>query len=62
MTYKLIDTIRGKVLQEFETAEQAQKALERQSSLDNNVVELQAAVAPKKRASKKVKADVKAAE
>lgn len=62
MTYKLIDTIRGKVLQEFETAEQAQKALERQSSLDNNVVELQATVAPKKRASKKVKADVKATE
>ena len=63
MTYKLVDTIRGKVLQEFDTKEAAEKALTHQSVLDNNVVELQAAVsAPKKKATKKVKANVEAAE
>ena len=61
MTYKLVDTIRGKVLQEFDSKEAAEKALSRSSVLDNNVVELQAP-APKKKATKKVKADVEAAE
>ena len=61
MTYKLVDTIRGKVLQEFDSKEAAEKALTHQSVLDNNVVEIQAP-APKKKASKKVKADVEAAE
>ena len=62
MTYKLGDTIRGKVLQEFDSKEAAEKALTHSSVLDNNVVELQAAVAPKKKATKKVKANVEAAE
>ena len=62
MSYKLVDTIRGKVLQEFDSKEAAEKALERQSTLDNNVVELQAVVAPTKKAKKRVKADAKAAE
>ena len=62
MTYKLVDTIRGKVLQEFDSKEAAEKALSHSSVLDNNVVELQAAAAPKKKATKKVKANVEAAE
>ena len=62
MTYKLVDTIRGKVLQEFDSKEAAEKALTHSSVLDNNVVELQAAAAPKKKATKKVKANVEAAE
>ena len=62
MTYKLVDTLRGKVLQEFDSKEAAEKALTHSSVLDNNVVELQAAVAPKKKATKKVKANVEAAE
>ena len=62
MSYKLVDTIRGKVLQEFDSKEAAEKALTHSSVLDNNVVELQAAAAPKKKATKKVKANVEAAE
>ena len=62
MTYKLVDTIRGKVLQEFDSKEAAEKALTHSSVLDNNVVELQAAAAPKKKATKKVKANVEAAQ
>ena len=62
MSYKLVDTIRGKVLQEFDSKEAAEKALSHSSVLDNNVVELQAAAAPKKKATKKVKANVEAAE
>ena len=63
MNYKLVDTIRGKVLQEFDSKEAAEKALTHSSVLDNNVVELQAAVAaPKKKATKKVKANVETAE
>ena len=62
MIYKLVDTIRGEVLQEFDSKEAAEKALTHSSVLDNNVVELQAAVAPKKKATKKVKANVEAAE
>lgn len=55
MSYKLVDTIRGKVLQEFDSKEAAEKALSHQSVLDNNVVELQADVAPKKKATRKAK-------
>ena len=62
MTYKLVDTIRGKVLQEFDSKEAAEKALSHSSILDNNVVELQAAVAPKKKATKKVKANAETEE
>mgnify|MGYP001259798187 CR=1 FL=1 len=62
MSFKLVDTIRGTVLQEFDSKEAAEKALSHQSTLDNNVVELQAAVAPKKKATKKVKANVKTEE
>ena len=62
MSYKLVDTIRGKVLQEFDSKEAAEKALSHSSVLDNNVVELQAAAAPKKKATKKVKANVEAAQ
>ena len=62
MSYKLVDTIRGKVLQEFDSKEAAEKALTHSSVLDNNVVELQAAAAPKKKATKKVKANVEAAQ
>jgi len=61
MSYKLVDTIRGKVLQEFDSKEAAEKALGRQSVLDNNVIELQAP-APKKKATKKVKANAETAE
>ena len=60
MSFKLIDTVRGKVLQEFETKEQAERALEHQSVLDNNVVELQESAPPApKKVAKKVKADAK---
>ena len=61
MSYKLVDTIRGKVLQEFDSKEAAEKALTHSSVLDNNVVEVQAS-APKKKAAKKVKADVETEE
>jgi hypothetical protein len=60
MSFKLVDTVRGKVLQEFETKEQAERALQHQSVLDNNVVELQASAPPApKKVAKKVKADAK---
>ena len=60
MSFKLVDTVRGKVLQEFETKEQAERALEHQSVLDDNVVELQVSAPPApKKAAKKVKADAK---
>ena len=55
MSYQLVDNIRGKVLQEFNTKELAQKAFERQSSEANvSIVE-----PPKKTAKKKKVADVK---
>ena len=62
MSYKLVDTIRNKVLQEFNTKEEAERALSRQSVLDYNCVELQSDPKPQstpKKASKKVKADGK---
>ena len=55
--YQLVDNIRGKVLQEFPTKELAEKALGRQSVLDYACVEIKEVAAPKKKATKKVKAD-----
>ena len=57
MPFKIVDTVRNKVIQEFETKELAEKALERMSVLDDNVVELQSFSARKK-TTKKVKANV----
>ena len=55
MSYQLVDNIRGKVLQEFDSKELAQKALERQSSEANvSIVE-----PPKKSTKKKKVANVK---
>jgi hypothetical protein len=55
MSFKLVDTIRGKVLQEFDSRELAEKALERQSSEASvSIVE-----PPKKTANKKKVADDK---
>jgi hypothetical protein len=48
MSFKLVDTIRGKVLQEFDSRELAEKALERQSSEANVSI-----VEPKKVTKKK---------
>tara|TARA_B100000902_G_C26420942_1_gene486794 strand:- start:99 stop:278 length:180 start_codon:yes stop_codon:yes gene_type:complete len=55
MTYQLVDNIRGKVLQEFDSKEAAKKALGRQSSeADVSILE------PAKKTTKKKKvADVK---
>ena len=55
--YQLIDNIRGKVLHQFPTKELAEKALGRQSTLDNACVEIKEVAEPKKKATKKVKAD-----
>tara|TARA_R100001460_G_scaffold35622_2_gene68482 strand:+ start:6485 stop:6664 length:180 start_codon:yes stop_codon:yes gene_type:complete len=55
MSYQLVDNIRGKVLQEFDSKELAQKAFERQSSEANvSIVE-----PPKKTTKKKKVANVK---
>ena len=48
MTYKLVDVTRSKVLQEFETKEQAEKALRHQSVEDYVRLEIQAPAKPKK--------------
>lgn len=58
MTYKLVDVTRGKVLQEFETVEQAEKALRHQSVEDYVRLEIQAEVVAKPKPKAK-KADVK---
>ncbi len=42
MSYKLVDVTRNKVLQEFETIEQAEKALRYQSVEDYVRLEIQA--------------------
>ncbi len=55
MTYKIVDTIRGKVIQEFPTKDLAEKALGR-FSVDAPVV-LEEVAAPKKRTKKAVTAD-----
>ena len=55
MTFKLVDNIRGKVLQEFPTKELAEKALERQSGEGSVSI-----TEPAKKTTKKKKvADVK---
>ena len=48
MSYKLVDNIRGKVMQEFDSKKLAEKALERQSSEANVSI-----VEPKKVTKKK---------
>lgn len=53
MTYQLVDNIRGVVLQEFESKELAQKALERQS------VEADVSVVEPPKPTKKKKTNVK---
>ena len=58
MSFKLVDVTRGKVLQEFETAEQAEKALRHQSVEDYVRLEIQAEVVAKPKPKAK-KADVK---
>ena len=52
MNYKLVDVTRGKVLQEFETVEQAEKALRHQSVVENVRLEFQADAKPKPKAKK----------
>ena len=54
MTYKLVDVTRNKVLQEFETVEQAEKALSHQSNEDHVKLEIQADAKPKGKKAKKV--------
>jgi hypothetical protein len=54
MAYKLVDVTRNKVLQEFETVEQAEKALSHQSNEDHVKLEIQADAKPKAKKAKKV--------
>jgi hypothetical protein len=50
MTYQLVDNIRGKVLQEFATKAEAEKALSHQSSeADVSIVEPVKKTTPKKK-------------
>jgi len=50
MSYQLVDNIRGKVLQEFATKEEAQKAFNHQSSeADLSIVEPVKKTTPKKK-------------
>ena len=58
MAFKLVDVTRGKVLQEFETVEQAEKALLHQSVEDYVRLEIQAEVVAKPKPKAK-KANVK---
>ena len=58
MAFKLVDVTRGKVLQEFETVEQAEKALRHQSVEDYVRLEIQAEIVAKPK-SKAKKANVK---
>jgi len=55
MSFKLVDTIRGKVMQEFDSRELAEKALSHQSA--DAPVEIQADAPPKKRVKKAKAAD-----
>ena len=57
MTFKIVDTIRGKVLQEFPSKDLAEKALER-FSVDAPVA-LEKVAAPRKRTKKAVTTDGK---
>jgi hypothetical protein len=52
MTFKLVDVTRGKVLQEFESKEEAEKTLRHQSVEDYVRLEIQETVAPKPKAKK----------
>tara|TARA_X000000368_G_scaffold320924_1_gene258118 strand:- start:465 stop:647 length:183 start_codon:yes stop_codon:yes gene_type:complete len=54
MTFKLVDVTRNKVLQEFETIEQAERALRHQSIEDYVRLEIQAPLKPKTKKAKKV--------
>jgi len=55
MSFKLVDTIRGVVLQEFDSRDLAEKALSHQSA--DAPVELQEDAPPKKRVKKAKAAD-----
>ena len=55
MTFKLVDTSRDKVLQEFDSRELAEKALSRQSV--DAPIEIQEVTPPKKRTKKVVTTD-----
>jgi len=50
MSFKLVDTIRGKVLQEFDSRELAEKALSHQNN--EAPLEIQVDAPPKKRVKK----------
>lgn len=52
MSYKLVDVTRNKVLQEFETIEQAETALRHQSVEEYVRLEIQADAKPKPKAKK----------
>ena len=58
MAFKLVDVTRGKVLQEFETVEKAEKALIHQTVEDYVRLEIQAEVVAKPKPKAK-KANVK---
>jgi hypothetical protein len=52
MTFKLVDVTRGKVLQEFDSIDEAEKALRHQSVEDYVRLEIQADAKPKPKAKK----------
>lgn len=52
MTFKLVDVTRGKVLQEFDSSDEAEKALRHQSVEDYVKLEIQADAKPKPKAKK----------
>ena len=52
MTVKLVDVTRGKVLQEFDSIDEAEKALRHQSVEDYVRLEIQADAKPKPKAKK----------
>ena len=52
MTFKLVDVTRSKVLQEFDSIDEAEKALRHQSVEDYVRLEIQADAKPKPKAKK----------
>ena len=52
MTFKLVDVTRGKVLQEFDSIDEAEKALRHQSVEDYVRLEIQADAKPNPKAKK----------
>lgn len=52
MTYKLVDVTRGKVLQEFDSIDEAEKTLRHQSVEEYVRLEIQETVVPKPKAKK----------